>query len=105
MMAESDLCTALFYGDRVQNTAPQTRAERAICLALRNVGSDYRKSVFLDDAVRHAARFEIIRQHFLGKIRLFLVAIDGQDLKINGGSPPNVEQQIEHRVAVFTARE
>jgi len=52
----------------------------------------------------HADAFEIRWQNFFGKIRLLLVEIDGENFKFDGCAFLHVDQQIEHRVTVFAAR-
>ena len=104
-MAECDLSTFFLDSYVVQYPATQTAAQRTIRVALRDMRGHDRVGVFLDDAVRHLARFEIFRQHVFGKIGLFLIEIHRQNVEFHWRTTLYVEQQIEHRVAVFAARE
>jgi len=104
VVAESDLCAALFDGDRVKYPAAEPRTKRAERFALGDVGFDDRVSVFLNYPVIDAKLFKIIWQHLGRKAGLLLVEINGEDVKIYRCPAANVEQQVEHRVAVLSAR-
>ena len=92
MMSQSDLGAAFLDRDVVKNAAPQTRTDRAECLAFRHQPLHDRVSVLLDDAKRHAAFAQIIWQNFSGKIRLFLIEIDGQQIEFHRRALLHIEQ-------------
>src|SRR5688572_4495737 len=100
-MTERDLCTTLLNGGRVQNSASKPGTERAESLAFRHVLFNDRVRIFLDYPERNAELGQIIRKYLFGEPRLFLIEVDGEDLKIYRRSFLNVEQQIKHRVTVF----
>src|ERR1043165_393681 len=73
MMTESNLRAALFDGDRVENAAPETRADGAIGLAFGHETFDDRVGVLFDDAKGRVAAFQIFGQNVRGKVWLLLV--------------------------------
>src|SRR6185503_6973529 len=104
-MAERDLITTLFDRDVVKNAAAQTRAYRTIRLSFGNQSFNDRIGVALDDPKWNIELAQIRRQYFARKIRLFLVEIYRQNLKIHGRSMPHIEQKIQERMTVFTTGE
>ena len=87
----------------VKDAATQTRANRARSLALGHQALHDRVSIALDDAKRNAAISEIVRQNFRGKAGLLLIEIHRQQIEPDRRALLHVEQQIEQRVAVFSA--
>src|SRR5436853_92956 len=75
VMTERDLGRAELAGNTVQRPASQPRAERAHRLALGDDALHHRVGVLLDNAIRYAAAFEILRKHLRWKPRLLLVHI------------------------------
>src|SRR4029079_9724689 len=105
MMAERDLCRAFFHSDVVENAASKPAAKRAKRLALGNVLLNYRICILLYNSVGHIDRLEIFRQHVLGKAGLLLIEGNRKDVKLYRCSATDVEQQIEKRIAVLSARQ
>ena len=75
-MAEGNLSRAQFTGGTVQDTATQTRTERAGGFAFRNLLFDDPVGVFFDNFVLDAKLLEIFRQNVGGKTRLLLIEVD-----------------------------
>ncbi|MNS35225.1 hypothetical protein D3C72_673750 [compost metagenome] len=92
-----------FISEGVQRAATQARAQRAGGLAFRDQFLDHRVGVFLDDVVLDAQIFQIGRQHMLGESRLLLVHVHRDDLELDRCNLLQVQQHIEHGVAVFAA--
>ena len=80
MVAEHQRLAALLARDAVEIAAPQPRAERAIGGVLRHLLRDDRIGVAIFDPVRNAVARQEIRQHVLGKVRLALVEIAGEEI-------------------------
>ena len=53
---------------------------------------------------RHMNTTQVIRQHFLGKTRLFLIQIHSDDIEVDGRTLTQQQQNIEQTIAVFAAR-
>ncbi|MDF9894892.1 UNVERIFIED_ORG: hypothetical protein OKW25_004039 [Pseudomonas vranovensis] len=58
---------------------------------------------FLDDVVLDAEGFQVSRQHVLGEARLLLVHVHRDDVELDRRHFLQVQQNIEHGVAVFAA--
>ena len=87
----------------VQRAAAQARTQRAQRLAFRHHARDHRVGVLLEDRVRHAERLEVGRQHVRGKVRLLLVEVDRDQLELHRRLALQLQQDVEHRVAVLAA--
>jgi hypothetical protein len=103
MMPQGHLGRANLVGEVVQGAATQARAQRAGGLALRDQLLDNRIGVLLDDMVFNPELLEIGRQHMLGKARLFLVHVHGNNAELDRRDLLQVQQHVEHRVAVLAA--
>lgn len=64
---------------------------------------DHRIGVFLDDVVLDPQFLEVGRQHMLGKTRLLLVHVHGNDVELDRRDLLQVHQHVEHGVAVLAA--
>src|SRR5258708_29918954 len=104
-MAQRDLIATFLDCKVVENAAPQTRADGAISLSFQHQPLDDRVGIFLDYAKRHGSSAEVSRQDVLRKAGLFLIKIDSQELEPHWSALLDVEQQFQHCVTVFTARQ
>ncbi|MNZ79357.1 hypothetical protein D3C78_979580 [compost metagenome] len=102
-MPQGHLGRADLVGEGVQGAATQARAQRAGGLAFRDQLLDHRVGVFLDDVVLDAQALEVGRQYVLGEARLLLVHVHRDDLELDRRHFLQVQQNIEHGVAVFAA--
>jgi hypothetical protein len=84
---------------------PRRRREHSeqVGLALGDLLLDHRVGVLLDDVVLHTDGFEVSRQHVLGKARLLLVHVHRDDLELDRRHLLQVQQHVEHGVAVLAA--
>ncbi|MCY1173385.1 hypothetical protein D9M73_135410 [compost metagenome] len=103
MVTEGHLGRADFVGEGVERATTQARAQRTGGLAFRNQLLDHRVGVFLDDVVLDAQALEVGRQYVLGEARLLLVHVHRDDLELDRRHFLQVQQNIEHGVAVLAA--
>lgn len=54
---------------------------------------------------RDSAAGQVLREHMFRKTRLPLIKVDGDQIKMNGRSPLQHEQDIEQTITIFTARQ
>ena len=88
---------------RIQNTAPQARAQAAQRLALWHHLLDNAVNILLLNVKRHAQPLQIRRQHIGWEIGQILVQINRNNLKPNGRALLQLEQNIEQGIAIFAA--
>src|SRR5215475_14319569 len=100
-MPKRDLCAALLDRHVVENAAPHARTDRTI--GLRRQALDDRIRVLLDDAVWYADARKIFGQHVLGKIGLFLIQVDRQQVEFDRRAASYFHQQAQQRVTVLAA--
>ncbi|MNH20384.1 hypothetical protein D3C79_801500 [compost metagenome] len=105
MVPQGHLGRADFVGEGVQGATAQARAQRAGGLALGDQLLDHRVGVLLDDVVLDAQLFQVGRQHMLGEARLLLVHVHRDDLELDRCHLLQVQQNVEHGVAVLAARQ
>jgi hypothetical protein len=91
MMTERNLGAIFFDRDVVENAAPQPGTDGAEGLAFGHEPFDNRIGVALDDAKGHGALPQVFGQNVRGKVWLFLVKIDCQEVEANGGALAHVE--------------
>lgn len=103
MVTEGHLGRADLVGEGVQRATAQARAQRAGGLAFRDLLLDHRVGVLLDDVVLDADRLQVLRQDMLGKTGLLLVHVHRDDLEADRRDLLQVEQDVEHGVAVLAA--
>ncbi|MCY1540157.1 hypothetical protein D9M68_757780 [compost metagenome] len=103
MVTEGHLGRADLVGVGVQRAAAQARAQRAGGLAFRDLLLHHRVGVLLDDVVRHADGLQVGRQHVLGEAGLLLVHVHGHDLELDRRDLLQVQQHVQHGVAVLAA--
>ncbi len=105
MVAERDLGGAELARHAVEDAAAQPRAQRAGGLALGHQPLDDAVGVLVLDVERHADPRQVLGQDVLGKARLLLVEVDGDDLEVDRRALAQAQQDVEHRVAVLAARQ
>ncbi|MNN01899.1 hypothetical protein D3C81_1145330 [compost metagenome] len=103
MVPQGHFGRADFISEGVQRAATQARTQRAGGLAFRHQLFDHRVGVFLNDVILDAQGLEISRQHVLRKTGLLLVHVHRDDLELDRRHFLQVQQNIEHGVAVFAA--
>ena len=105
MVTQGHLGRADLIGKGIQRAATQARAQRAGGLAFRDLLLDHRIGVLLDDVIRHTDGLQIGRQHVLWEAGLLLVHIHRYDLELDRRDLLQVQQHVEHGVAVLAARQ
>src|SRR5437667_318586 len=89
----------------IWRTASQPRAERAHRLALGDDALHHRVGVLLDDAIRYAAAFEILRKHLRWKPRLLLVHVHRHEIEPDRRFFFEGNQNVEKRMTILASRE
>ena len=105
MVAQRDLGAAQLFGHAVQDAAPQPRAQRAHGLAFGNDALDDAVGVLRLDVKGHAHAAQVLGQHMGRKARLLLVEVDGHQLKAHRRALLQLEQDVEHGIAVLATRD
>ena len=102
VMAQGNFGRAQLGRGAIQNTAAQTRAQRAGGFPFRNFLFHNTVGIFFDDFVLNAQIFEVFRQNVLREARLFLVKVARHQGKIHRRALLKITQDLQHGVAVFT---
>ena len=89
----------------VQNAAAQPAAQAAHGLALGDHLLDNAVGVLRLDVKRHTQLLQISRQNVIRKAGLLLVQVDGNQLKVDWRAGLELEQNVQHAVAVLAARD
>ena len=105
MVAQGNLGAFQLIGHAVQNASAQAGAQGAKRFSLRNFVHHDRIGILLFDMKLHAFLLQVGWQDVFRKTGLLLIEIDRKQLKINRRARLQFEQNIQHRVAVFSARE
>ena len=103
MVAQRDLGGAQLFGHAVQDAAAQAAAQAAHGLALRDHALDDAVGVLRFDVKGHAQFAQVIGQDVRWKAGLLLVQVDGDQAEVDGRALLQLEQNVEHGVAVFAA--
>ena len=104
-MTKRHLGRADLVGEGIERAAAQARAQRAGGLAFRDLLLDHRVGVLLDDVILDADGLQVVWQHVLGKAGLLLVHVHRDDFEADRRNLLQVEQHVEHGVAVLAARQ
>ena len=105
MVAERNFGALQFIGHAVQNASAQAGAQGAKRFAFWDFVHHDRIGILLFDMKLHAFLLQVGWQDVFRKTGLLLIEIDRKQLKINRRARLQFEQNIQHRVAVFSARE
>ena len=105
VVAQRDLGHLELVGHPVQDAAAQPAAQAAHGLALGDHLFDNAVGVLRLDVKRHAQLLEVGRQDVIRKTGLLLVQVDRYQFKVNRRAGLEFEQDIEHAVTVFAARD
>ena len=102
VVAQRDLGHLELVGHPVQDAAAQPAAQAAHGLALGDHLFDNAVSVLRLDVKRHAELLQVGRQDVIRKARLLLVQVDRNQLKVDWRPRLELEQNVQHAVAVFS---
>mmetsp|Transcript_18070 Transcript_18070/g.43154 ORF Transcript_18070/g.43154 Transcript_18070/m.43154 type:complete len:400 (-) Transcript_18070:358-1557(-) len=103
VVAQGDLGAAQLAGHAVQDAPAQPRAQAAGGLALGHHALHHRVGVLLLDVEGHAAALQVGGQHVLREAGLLLVEVHRHQLEPNRRALLQVQQDVQHRVAVLAA--
>ena len=104
VVTQRNLGGAQLFSHAIQNTAAQARAQRTHGLAFGNHAFDDAVGVLRFNVERHTEFFQILGKNVVGKTGLLLVQVDGNQLEVDGRARLQLEQNVQHGVAVFATR-
>lgn len=105
VMAQRQTVRANLVGIGIQIAAAQARTQGTGGFALWNLVHHDRVGIALEDVVLHAQRLKVGRQNLLGEAWLLLIKVDRHQFKANRRDFLQVQQHVQHGVAVFATRQ
>ena len=105
VVTQRDFGDLQLVGHAVQNAPAQAAAQAAHGFAFRNHLLHDAVGVLRFDVKRHAHLLQVLRQDVVRKTGLLLVQVDRDQLKFDRRALLHLEQDVEHGVAVFAARD
>ena len=105
MVPQCNLGCTQFTRHAIQHPAAQARAQRTHGFAFGDHALDDAVGVLILDVKRHTQLRQVIRQHLLGEARLLLIQIHRHDVEPDRCARLQMQQHIEHGVAVLAARQ
>ena len=98
MMTERDLGDAVLARIAVERASSQARTQPAHGAAFRDHALDDPVRVLFDDVIRDAERLQVLGQDMLGKARLFLIEVHGDQFEFDRCTALQRQQDVEQRV-------
>src|SRR6056300_1644572 len=105
MMSQCNFAGTNLLSKTVQGAPTQARAQTTGGFSLRNDRLNNAVGVALKDVIRNSEILKVLRQHLLGEARLLLIKVDRNHFKIDRRAVPEMHQDVEHAVGVFTPRD
>ena len=83
MMAKGDFGDAIRLCIAIQSASAKSGAKAAHGFSLRNYAFDYAIGIALNNVIFDAQLLKVIRENVLGKVGLFLVEVNGDNVEVD----------------------
>src|SRR5690606_4198266 len=103
VVAQGDLRRPQFSRYPIQDATAQARAQRTHGLSFGKHARHDGIRVLSLDVIRHAERFQVLRQHVIRKARLLLIQVHRHDVKADGRPLLQRHQYVQQRVGILAA--